>query len=413
MTRCSFHMSVQGASHIKKNKICQDAALSYTDEICSIAVVCDGHGGDDYIRSDIGAKIAAEVALTNIKDFVSNTSLDTMREKERIVALKQLQNSIIYSWNEKIGEHEKENPFTEQELENISEKAKIKYCSEDINVKRIESAYGTTLIAIVVTNKYWFGIQIGDGKCVSIDENGCFTQPIPWDEKCFLNATTSICDKKASENFRNIYSELIPVAIFIGSDGIDDSFKTEEQLYNLYKTVLYSFSTTEFDEAKKALEEYLPRLSLKGSGDDMSIGAILDLEKIKKLDIVQNYDTEKEKEKVQENIRKEKEKLERERRKFQLENDKIRIESEIQDGYEKIKEEKNNRIKQLEEEHRIKRKQLEQETMDKCIQLEREKKDKLEEIEQEIISKYVQIEKEKERINMIQKEINSMEKEDI
>ena len=47
----AFHLSSQGASHIKKNKECQDASDSYYGENCAIAIVCDGHGGDDYVRS--------------------------------------------------------------------------------------------------------------------------------------------------------------------------------------------------------------------------------------------------------------------------------------------------------------------------------------------------------------------------
>ena len=112
-------------------------------------------------------------------------------------------------------------------------------------------------------------------------------QPIPWDEKCFLNATTSICDKDAIGNFRHFYSEDLPAAVFVGSDGIDDCFCNDEQLNSLYRTVLYSFSTSEFNAAVAELQEYLPRLSAKGSGDDISVAAILDIDRIHKLKIFQ------------------------------------------------------------------------------------------------------------------------------
>ena len=47
MNAKSFNLSVQGASHIKRNKECQDSSISYSDEKIAIAIVCDGHGGDD------------------------------------------------------------------------------------------------------------------------------------------------------------------------------------------------------------------------------------------------------------------------------------------------------------------------------------------------------------------------------
>lgn len=165
----------------------------------------------------------------------------------------------------------------------------------------------------------WFGIHIGDGKCVAVNPEGKFVQPIPWDEKCFLNATTSICDSDALNRFRSFFSEKLPVAVFVGSDGIDDCFSTEEQLNNLYKTVLYSFASSDFDSAVTDLSDYLPRLSAKGSGDDVSIAAVLDLDKIGEIDAVREFDKDKEKARVEENARIAAEKLEEERKRVEAE----------------------------------------------------------------------------------------------
>ncbi len=40
----AFNLSIQGASHIKNNIVCQDASISHFDENYAIATVCDGHG---------------------------------------------------------------------------------------------------------------------------------------------------------------------------------------------------------------------------------------------------------------------------------------------------------------------------------------------------------------------------------
>jgi hypothetical protein len=310
-------MSSRGSSHIKKNKVCQDCSASYEDigSDSVIAVVCDGHGGDDYVRSDVGSKLGCAVAEKNIKNFLKNVAKDEFLVNADKM-LNNLEASIINGWNEAIYMHWKSNPFNEAEIAVISEKARKKYIDE----KRVESAYGTTMIAVAMTSEFWFGIHIGDGKCVVVDSESCFLQPIPWDEKCFLNATTSICDSKAIENFRHFYSEKLPAAVFVGSDGIDDCFQNDEQLNNLYKTVLYSFATSGFDEALTGLEEYLPRLSAKGSGDDVSIAAILDLDLIPQLDVVRTFDTEKEKTRVAENVKKETEKMETEKRRVEEEH---------------------------------------------------------------------------------------------
>lgn len=324
MNAKSFHISVQGASHIKKNKECQDASFDYHDFEKTIAMVCDGHGGDDYMRSASGSGFACVAADRNIKSFLSSVDKNTFFADPEM-HLKNLEASIINTWNQLITAHHEKHPFTEEELSGVSEKARKKYTQDG----RIESAYGTTMIAVAMGKGYWFGIHIGDGKCVAVNPEGKFVQPIPWDPKCFLNATTSICDSDALSSFRHFYSDKMPAAVFVGSDGIDDCFSNNEQLHNLYKTILYSFGTTNFTEAVNGLKDYLPRLSAKGSGDDVSIAAILDLDMISELDVVKQFDQEKEKARVEENARKEAEKNEAERRrveeehaKFQRENNK-------------------------------------------------------------------------------------------
>ena len=290
MNAKSFSLSAQGASHIRKNKECQDASGHYYDDKMAIAIVCDGHGGDDYMRSAFGSQFACNAAERNIKSFMENITKDKFFEDpEKLIV--DLEASIINVWNQLIYAHYEKNPFTEEELSGISEKAKRRYTQEG----RIESAYGTTLIAVAMTSEFWFGIQIGDGKCVAVNPEGKFVQPIPWNDKCFLNATTSICDSDALTNFRHFYHTKLPVAVFVGSDGIDDCFSNNEQLNNLYKTIVYSFGTSEFDEAIDGLKDYLPRLSAKGSGDDVSIASILDFDLLPELEIVKEFDREKEK----------------------------------------------------------------------------------------------------------------------
>lgn len=66
-----LHHSCQGESHIATNKVCQDASYSATDTTMSIAIVCDGHGGARYFRSDVGAKFAVDATKECVDEFVS------------------------------------------------------------------------------------------------------------------------------------------------------------------------------------------------------------------------------------------------------------------------------------------------------------------------------------------------------
>lgn len=168
----------------------------------------------------------------------------------------------------------KEHSFGEDELRDISEKARKRYETG----QRLQSAYGTTLIGVMLAENFWLGLQIGDGKCVAVSKDGEFTQPIPWDEQCFLNVTTSICDENAAKEFRFCFERTLPAAVFIGSDGIDDCFAGDERLYDFYRLTLRSFAQTNDQTAVSQLKDYLPTLSEKGSGDDMSVGIIVNTE---------------------------------------------------------------------------------------------------------------------------------------
>lgn len=272
----AFHMSERGENHLHDGRVCQDSSASFSDECGTVAVVSDGHGGCDYVRSQIGSAMACEAAVKNIRRLFENISSEAFLAEPDMM-LTQLEAAIINDWNESVRSHYEANPFTEEELDCVSEKAGAAYFSGH----RIERAYGATLIAAAVTRDYWFGIQIGDGKCVAFDEAGICTQPIPWDEECFLNKTTSICGSDALRDFRHFYSEKIPTAVFMGSDGIDDSFKNEEDMYDFYKTILYAFSISDYTQAVDELKAYLPRLSKEGSADDVSIAAWMDMDVLK------------------------------------------------------------------------------------------------------------------------------------
>lgn len=264
-----------GASHIRANKVCQDASACINAGDFALAVVSDGHGDDPFVRSDKGAAFAVEAAKWCVSGFLAGVNPAAFLAHSDGF-LTQLAKSIISDWNDRVRAHFAWTPFTEAELRGLPNKLAERYAAGT----KIEEAYGATLLVAVATEQYWFGLHIGDGKCVVCREPGKFGQPIPWDEKCVLNATTSICSADAIGSFRYFFSEETPDAIFVASDGIDDCFSNDAQLYDFYEAVLALFGQYELAAAKAELAEYLPKMSAAGSGDDMSVAAILDIEKL-------------------------------------------------------------------------------------------------------------------------------------
>lgn len=269
-----FHFSSQGYNHLKVGKICQDASYSFSNDDVSIAVVADGHGSDNYPRTDRGSGFAVLAAGEAIREFAETIADDVdslIRDSESY--LDQLEKRILAKWHEAVEADLQSDPLTEAELTLVSDRYKNFY----LNGERLEKAYGTTLIAVCQTKSYWFGIHIGDGKCVCAMPDGTMCEPIPWDEQCQQNITTSICDSDSFGEFRHYFTTELPLATFIGSDGVDDSYASSQELHDLYKSILTIFAGQGEEIGKKEVEDYLPTISRKGSGDDVSIAGLIDL----------------------------------------------------------------------------------------------------------------------------------------
>ena len=295
----SYSFSCQGESHKADNKPCQDASFSAVyDDGLAIAIVCDGHGGERYFRSDVGSHMATEVICESVKTFVENvdktmfigqpfiaqeaiTSEEVIKKQTPIdKAFRQLFSSIIYQWNQKIAEHAANTAVSEWEQEHVPQK----YLDELKTSETFEKLYGCTLMVYVQTPDYWFAFHLGDGKCVSFHQEGDLWQmPIPWDERCFLNKTTSLCDSNAINEFRYCYEGdgKYPMAVFLGSDGMDDSFGEDPNLVNFYIQVVKMLVTEGREATVKSIESDLPQLSKIGSKDDMSVAFIYNIDELK------------------------------------------------------------------------------------------------------------------------------------
>ena len=277
----TFHHTCIGSSHLASGRPCQDTSYSETSDRMSIAIVSDGHGGAIHSRSDVGAQLAIFAA----QGVIENHPLSDWENPDK---RQELLKEIVNTWTVLTIDHYYDN-LTEQEIAQLP-----LFPDVEQSIRNITTLYGCTLMAACVHPEGWFALQIGDGKCVAIhplqidldfpENNSKFlipnsklvTEPVPDDERCFLNMTTSLCDPDAANEFRFCGGDknTTPVAIFLGSDGIDNSWGTEEALYNFYIEVLKH--CTSAADVTHDLEESLPQLSQAGSHDDMSVAAIVD-----------------------------------------------------------------------------------------------------------------------------------------
>lgn len=268
----TLHNHHIGLSHINNGMECEDYSLSFEDDNLSVAVICDGHGDKNCFRSAIGAKTGCEIAVKKARQFqqyiLNNSDCDNL---DFDTLLQKLEEDIVNLWKRSVLSDAQENPFTEEELSPLSANVQEIYR----NHQRMEKAYGCTLIMAVVMQEYWYALQIGDGKCVAIYDDGVYVEPIPADEEnCVGNRSTSICGSHAIEDFRHYWSQMKPLAVYVSSDGIEESFD-EKGLFNFYYSITHWVQNDGKEIAEKQIEELLPKISEGGSGDDVSVAGVV------------------------------------------------------------------------------------------------------------------------------------------
>ncbi len=288
--------SVRGASHIHKDIPCEDYGMKKDCGDIKIFVTSDGHGDPNCLRSQLGSKFICEVAVSNLEKFAS-AILEEKKESElfdpvkREKRVRHLVTCIMSEWLKKVNNNFESDPPTEEDFSKAAT-----YADDFKKGIRIERAYGATLIAGVCTEKFMLLLQQGDGRCVLFNSDGSVCQPVPWDERCVGNMTTSLCDPDAIESFRYCVVDLEenPVlACFAGSDGVEDSFPTSMERTHAYYRELLGYAC---ENGIPALEDYmseeLSRLSVSGSQDDVTVTGIADLERIE--DFLEQFSVENE-----------------------------------------------------------------------------------------------------------------------
>lgn len=247
--RYVHNQTVKGASHADAGGECQDASLSWKDEDMAMIIVSDGHGGERHKNSAVGAKLSCQITMSHLREFCNNVGNEWLIHNPKN-NIRRLCISILAEWIHEIS------------------------CIQDAD--DIVS-YGCTLIAYVQTKHFWLALQIGDGRCVVLNKANEWSQPIPWDDRCMLNMTTSLCDEDAVNEFRFAYgdAESMPKAVFLCSDGVDGTFGSGDLLYGFYANIMKSICDDGIETVTTQLPEVLSHYSREVSKDDMSIAFML------------------------------------------------------------------------------------------------------------------------------------------
>lgn len=265
MIRSVFGESVQGASHIRNGRECQDSLKKVEkDEDTVILAVADGHGSDACPYSKTGSYVAVNVFCKILGDYLETYAgrpeiLLTFLKREGDTKVAQ---AIDAEWKRRILKiHVKCKREMIADAEGNKDKASI------------YKMYGSTLLGLVITKDFLFAFQLGDGDIVKVSEAG--VQNIIEADKILGTETHSLSKaeswkkaitfmKKQEEN------ERLPVMYMLSSDGMANSFKNDDEFK---KTCNDYFALLNEHGAKAVsdnLKTWLNETSELGCGDDIT-----------------------------------------------------------------------------------------------------------------------------------------------
>lgn len=255
-----------GASHARRGVVCQDASgwrslQDRSGKPVHLMVVADGHGGKRYTQSDVGSRLACEMALNLLTEQLAKWS--------------SVGNGSPQRWQEWL-----EGPFPkalhQRWLAAIEEhwKQDTELSEADFN----PVPYGTTLALVVMTLGWWAHSGLGDWDLVRITPDGEaeLVNQEEEEEQTGGEATFSLCLRNAPQHFAG-RTAVYPIdkqepdfSLLLSTDGVRKSCSTDTDFLKIASYLCEAEQPREGEIAEQ-LKADLDRISSQGSGDDVSI----------------------------------------------------------------------------------------------------------------------------------------------
>ncbi len=260
-----FGASVQGASHIRNGRECQDSLKKVVkDSGAVILSVADGHGSDSCPYSRNGSFSAVNVFCKIMEDYLDTYDgqpemLFTFLKREGDTKIAQ---EIEAEWKRRIlrlhTRCKREMPFDEK---------------GNKDREAVYKLYGSTLLGLVITEDFLFAFQLGDGDIVKVSESGVYN--VIEADKILGTETHSISKAEAWKKAitlirRREENEQLPVMYMLSSDGLSNSYKNDEEFQKTcmdYYALLKEYCVK---AVSGQLKTWLQETSEMGSGDDIT-----------------------------------------------------------------------------------------------------------------------------------------------
>lgn len=278
--RPTFHAlgaSVRGTSHVRAELVNQDALSVWPPGATApplVLAVADGHGSAKCFRSDVGSRLAVEIVTACFRELLERSeSADLSLVKRELE--ETFPQEVERRWKVAVEDDLTRRPLLLKEVVTVGEKQGAK-AREAIETRPV-SAYGTTLLAVVVYRTFIACVQLGDGDILVVDDTGGVERPIADDPRLFANETTSLSGENAWRDFRVAFQSLAdrpPALILLATDGYSNAFRTPEDFLRVGSDLLEMLRSEGVEYVREQLPSWLEQASREGSGDDVTVGLL-------------------------------------------------------------------------------------------------------------------------------------------
>jgi Protein phosphatase 2C len=258
--------SERGSSHERSGTVNQDAVAVVEHSTARIVAVADGHGSSSHVRSDMGSRLAVDLAGELGKHVID---LGALRRPKHLVAeylAHEFVPELVASWRSRVDAHVAAEPWTVADLDRGPGLVDDPY-----------HGYGTTLMIAIADERTVALLQLGDGDIVVGRVSGTITQPMPGDDRLIGNQTTSMCLPAAADDFRVAVVEIgdDPIRfVSLTTDGYANAFVSPEWAAEVGHDLLGHLDTNGLDWVEARLNEWLSESASVG-GDDVTMGLLV------------------------------------------------------------------------------------------------------------------------------------------
>jgi hypothetical protein len=264
--------SVRGASHTRMGLPNQDAIGWRESAGCAggpeafrgevLLAVADGHGSAKCFRSDLGSRFAIDTAMELM-------GAPGSPDRER------LPQELVCRWRRAVESHLAEEPIAANTLKQLERKL-----GKDAR-RAVECdpalAYGSTLVAAMVSDRAVWYVQLGDGDILTVSEEGEVGRPWAREGDRIGDETASLATRDAAREVRMRVTgaqEAMPALVLLATDGYANSFREDGGFLAVGADLLRMIHTEGIAPVDENLEGWLREASELGSGDDITVGLL-------------------------------------------------------------------------------------------------------------------------------------------